>query len=123
MKKNHLIGLGLVVALAGAATSGAQGPDLEARVAALESELNASAARTVELTERADRLESFVQEISKSSEALAATLTASEEAGFTAGINPRSRELLLEGWRAHLATLRAGLPKPPEPPVEKKPRR
>lgn len=119
MNKHLLIGVGLVVivALAGAARGGHQQPqvDLEARVAALEAELQRAAARALELEERAERLERYVASLARSSESLAAALQAAEEAGFTAGINPRSRELLLAGWRAHLATQRAGLPKPPEP--------
>lgn len=124
MNKNHWIGLGLVVALGGAATSGAQQPqqDLEPRVAALEGALQRSSERTRELEERTERLEAYVQGLARSSESLAASLQAAEEAGFTAGINPRSRELLLAGWRSHLATQRAGLPKPPEPPPPPGPR-
>ncbi len=125
MKLNLLIGLLLVLSLAGLSPSGAQQParDLEARVAGLEAELVRSMERERALEERLVRLEQYVEGLSKSSATLVATLQASEEAGFTAGINPRSRELLLAGWREHLAVLRAGLPKPPAPPAAERNRR
>lgn len=125
MKLNLLIGLLLVLSLAGLSPSGAQQPagDLEMRVAGLEAELVRALERERALEERIVRLERYVEGLAKSSEGLTATLQASEEAGFTAGINPRSRELLLAGWREHLAVLRAGLPKPPAAPTAERGRR
>ena len=38
---------------------------------------------------------------SKASSDLLISLDSAEKAGFTAGINPRSREILLGAWRAH----------------------
>lgn len=49
-------------------------------------------------------------------EDLLRTLDESEDAGFTAGINPRSRELLLAGFRAAASEAQVGLPgDAPEP--------
>ncbi len=121
MKSIQWIGLALAAAVGGA-VSQAQGqrPDIEQRVTALEAELGAAGGRVLELEERVQTLEAYVKEVSRSSADLSGTLAASEEAGFTAGINPRSRELLLAGWRKHLATLQQGLPKPPEEPAPPK---
>jgi hypothetical protein len=62
---------------------------------------------TAGLALRVQVLEAQVQEIRGTMEAqqqaaksLLTSLDAAEEAGFTAGINPKSREILLEAWRA-----------------------
>jgi hypothetical protein len=47
---------------------------------------------------------------------LAATLDASETAGFTYGINPDSRHILLKGWREQLAAAQKDVPKTPARP-------
>jgi hypothetical protein len=49
--------------------------------------------------------------------ALASTLDASEQAGFTYGINPSSREILLRGWREHLSTVQRDVPTLPLAPA------
>jgi hypothetical protein len=46
----------------------------------------------------------------KAAGAMVDVLAASEKEGFTFGINPRSREVLLEGWRAQLAETQKNLP-------------
>lgn len=46
----------------------------------------------------------------KAARSMADTLDASEKAGFTAGINPDSRQLLLRGWREQLGQLQQNLP-------------
>ncbi|MEZ5976220.1 MAG: hypothetical protein R3F17_00470 [Planctomycetota bacterium] len=63
---------------------------------------------TQALTARVQVLETKVKEMqakldaqSKSASELLVSLKAAEDAGFTAGINPRSREILLSAWRAH----------------------
>lgn len=56
------------------------------------------------------RVVSYLEAQASSAAALAEVLDQSEQAGFTAGINPRSREVLLGGWREHLATLQADVP-------------
>jgi TolA-binding protein len=56
--------------------------------------------------------------------AMQATLDASEEAGFTYGINPESRHLLLAGWRAKLSAEQKALaPAPVESPRNARGRR
>ncbi|MBL4771311.1 MAG: hypothetical protein JKY61_09245 [Planctomycetes bacterium] len=56
---------------------------------------------------RVQVLEARVQEMrgtmdaqQKAASALLSSLDAAQEAGFTAGINPKSREILLQAWRA-----------------------
>jgi hypothetical protein len=56
---------------------------------------------------RVQVLEARVQEMrgtmdaqQKAAASLLTSLDAAEEAGFTSGINPRSREILLQAWRA-----------------------
>lgn len=59
-----------------------------------------------------------------SAAALAGSLDESEKAGFTAGINPSSREILLAGWREQLSAMQRDvpvLPAPPAPEPSKKP--
>ena len=48
---------------------------------------------------------------------LAGILDESEKAGFTAGINPSSREILLAGWREHLTAMQRDVPVLPAPPA------
>jgi hypothetical protein len=55
----------------------------------------------------------YLDRQSQAAASMSQVLNASEEAGFTFGINPRSRELLLEGWRAALAEQQKGLPGAP----------
>ncbi len=52
-----------------------------------------------------------------SAAALQEALAASEAAGFTAGINPNSREILLAGWRATLNTQQRDVPAMPVTPL------
>ncbi len=76
------------------------------------------------LTQRVQALEARVQELRGTVEtqrnaaaALLKSLDASEEAGFTAGINPKSREILLGAWRAQAKAL--GKPSKPDKKDEK----
>ena len=124
MKRNLVVVLVSGVALlSGLAFSQgpAQGPDrvelLEkdlvdsrARVEALAAELAATQAKLAEVV-------GYLQANAASAKALGETLDASEEAGFTYGINPESRHILLRGWREHLAAVGTSVPKvPPGPP-------
>ena len=56
---------------------------------------------------------------SKSAKAMVDTLQASETAGFTYGINPNSRTIMLKGWRDLLATAQQPLPGAPALPAPK----
>ncbi|HPF13014.1 MAG: hypothetical protein H6830_10030 [Planctomycetes bacterium] len=60
-----------------------------------------------QLTQRVQALEAKVQAMqgtmdaqSKAAKELIISIDEAEKAGFTAGINPRSREILLNAWRA-----------------------
>ena len=100
----------------------------EAKLARLERDLVESRARTealaAELVETKTRLANVVRYLEQqaaSAQALATTLDASEAAGFTFGINPESRHILLRGWREQLGAVQKDLPAPVvAPPVAKK---
>ena len=55
--------------------------------------------------------------------ALHEALAASEAAGFTAGINPNSREILLAGWREQLSTMQKDVPALPATPLAEPPKK
>lgn len=100
MKTTQWIVPGLFAAgLLGAASSAAavrQDTGLEARVEVLEAQLA--------------EVRAYLQAEAKSAKALSAALDVSEQEGFTFGINPRSREVLLEGFRSHAVVLQQGVP-------------
>lgn len=83
--------------------------DSRARVEALAVELAATQTKLAEVV-------GYLQANAASAKGLEATLDASEEAGFTFGINPESRHILLRGWREHLAALGTAVPKVPPAP-------
>lgn len=57
-----------------------------------------------------DQVVAYLGAQAKAADELAKTLDRSEAEGFTYGINPRSREILLTGWRAQLVQAQASLP-------------
>jgi hypothetical protein len=61
-----------------------------------------------ELTKKVESFEKFLAAQEKAGKALDAALTKSEAEGFTAGINPGSREVLLKGLRAQAEAMQAG---------------
>lgn len=68
----------------------------------------------IDLIETRDLVEmtlTYIDTQSKSAKSLEATLSSAEALGFTAGINPRSRETLLSGWRAYLADQQTAVPR------------
>jgi septal ring factor EnvC (AmiA/AmiB activator) len=90
------------------------------RLASLEQEVaaqkRANAQFVKELKEQRAQLDKtvrYLNEQAKAAEALVGTLEASEKAGFTFGINPESREVLLRGWREALAAAQKDVPAPP----------
>ena len=96
----------------------------EKRIEKLEGELAATRqhveALAAELTAANGRLTAVVKYLdaqSKGAAGMSSTLDASEKAGFTYGINPDSRLILLEGWREQLAGIQKGLPAVPPAPV------
>ena len=78
------------------AEQNAQKQDAEARLAVVEQELAA--------------VQDYLQAQSKSAAVLAKALDESEKAGFTYGINPNSRKVLLKGWRDFSGTLQRDVP-------------
>jgi len=67
-----------------------------------------------DLVEARDLLELALDHLdaqAKAAKELEGSLKSSEDLGFTAGINPESREVLLSGWRGYLGTQQQGLPK------------
>lgn len=84
--------------------------DLAGRVEALEGELARSQAQISSLAgdlaeqrKLVDRTVDYLGRQAAQAEAMLGVLDDSEERGFTAGINPKSREVLLAGWRAVMA--------------------
>ena len=57
-----------------------------------------------------DEAQKYIEAQAKAAKALVEVLDAAEKAGFTFGINPESREILLKGWREELDTLQQGVP-------------
>lgn len=82
--------------------------DSRARAEAIAAELAATRALLADVV-------GYLADQSQSAKSLAETLDASEAAGFTFGINPESRHILLRGWREHLATLQQPVVVPPAP--------
>ncbi len=91
---------------------------LTQEVAALREDVAALRAELDEANALLDSTLAYLDRRSKSAAQMAGVLSASEEAGFTFGINPRSRQLLLEGWRKELSDRQKDLPGKPAPVVE-----
>lgn len=96
--------------------------DSRARVEHMVEELK-GARKTIEETQK------YIDAQAKSAKTMAEVLDESEKAGFTFGINPESRVLLLQGWRNELGERQQGVPTPlpskeskdTKKPEEKKP--
>jgi len=85
--------------------------DLEARVTALEGELAAARKDGEETRALLDQTLAYLEAQAKSAQSMLGVLNESEQAGFTAGINFHSRELLLAGWRSYYNAQQEKLPK------------
>lgn len=90
---------------------------LATRVDKLEKALAAANVQVRGLTDELGKTEAlldqtvrYLQDQSKSAAQLAQALDQVEQLGFTYGINPKSREALLAGWRERLSAERAGVP-------------
>lgn len=101
---------------------GSLAADAEARLAALEKET--AALRKVVETQSKDATEAkalaegsarYAAEQAKAAATMLETLDASEKAGFTFGINPESRIVLLRGWRDALNAAQRDVPALPTP--------
>ncbi|MBL8863294.1 MAG: hypothetical protein JNK02_14960 [Planctomycetes bacterium] len=98
-----------------AAQAQAQSADLAAEVLALKQSVEAQAKDVAEAKQLAEKSARYAAEQAKAAAALAAVLDESEKAGFTYGINPESRVVLLRGWRDALAAAQREVPPVPEP--------
>ena len=74
----------------------------------LEATVTRQAAELVALQGRVEALEAFARSQASAEEAFAAAAERARDAGFTAGINPRSREILLEGLRTQAKAMQSG---------------
>ena len=96
-------------------TDDAGAPDLSKRVEALEKDLAKTQARLEETQALLQETVAWVHARAKGSKALLGQLDASEEAGFTAGINFQSRVIFLAGLRSWFGGQDQGLPGAPKP--------
>jgi hypothetical protein len=123
MKQNLVLGcIGLALLVSGLAfAQGGGAPRPEEKIERLERDLVESQKRVEKLSQKlADqqvevaRIVRYLEQQAESSKALATALDQSEAAGFTFGINPESRHILLRGWREHLAVLQKDVPSLPD---------
>lgn len=118
--KRSVIGIGvlaLALGIQGPSMGQDDKPSLEDRVQELEQELERarielveSTRKSEEVTKALEEVQAYLKEQADAAKSMARTLDASEEAGFTYGINPDSRHILLEGWRSRLDTQCKNLP-------------
>lgn len=97
--------------LAGPLAQEAGDDDLAAELAAQTTRIDDLERDLVEARDTLDLVLVRLQAQADAAEDLEASLARSEELGFTAGINPRSREVLLAGWRGYLDEQQVALPK------------
>ncbi|MFT5286148.1 MAG: hypothetical protein ACI8TQ_002316 [Planctomycetota bacterium] len=91
--------------------------DLESQVVALSSEVATLREDLQHSQTQIDQMLLYFKNNQKAAAELSKALTASETAGFTFGINPKSRELLLAGWRKQLDTAQKNVPGSASKPV------
>jgi hypothetical protein len=109
-----LLSAGLALAPLGAQRS-AQDSGLDSRVAALEDALAKEQKAHAETRALLEETVTYLQEQAKSAQGMLEVLDAAEAAGFTAGINFRSREILLAGWREAYGTAQTDVPEAKKP--------
>jgi len=122
----------LVCTLLSSAQNAARGAtvqsDLEARVDELEEALALQGQKTKKTTQALEEVLVYLEAQAKAAERLGQVLDQSEELGFTWGINPESREVLLAGWRKTLKATQEGVPslkdakkrgEQPRPPIRR----
>ncbi len=92
-------------------------PAADHKTEILEKDIVATRARVEELSAQLadtradlDAVLKYVAQQSASAKNMAKTLDESEQAGFTFGINPDSRHILLHGWRESLAAAQKDVP-------------
>jgi hypothetical protein len=120
----------LVCGLASSQNTPAQDPavqradKLEKDLAATRLRVEALSAEVADMKKQTAGTLAYLESTAKSAAQMAAVLDESEKAGFTYGLNPDSRHILLRGWRDYLASLQKDVPQadaPPPPPAPAKP--
>jgi hypothetical protein len=86
---------------------------LEKDVAASRLRVEALSTEVADLKKELTATVTYLEEQSKAANSMASALDESEKAGFTYGINPDSRHILLKGWRDQLAAAQKDVPAPP----------
>ncbi|HEV8114475.1 MAG TPA: hypothetical protein VGR31_17025 [Planctomycetota bacterium] len=97
---------------------------LEKDLAATRLRVEALSAEVADMKKQTAGTLAYLESTAKSAAQMAAVLDESEKAGFTYGLNPDSRHILLRGWRDYLASLQKDVPQadaPPPPPAPVKP--
>lgn len=84
--------------------------DLETKIADLQRTVDAQAKDATDAKALAEKGAKYAETQAKAAAAMMATLEASEKAGFTFGINPDSRVVLLQGWREALMAAQTNVP-------------
>jgi hypothetical protein len=127
MSTTPLLSLFATACLALAAYQSGQTADTAARLAAVEkdvadlkAQLAANEKAAGESRALVEKTARYLTEQAQAAARMETTLDESEKAGFTFGINPDSRILLLAGWRESLAAAQKDLPLPPAPPAADK---
>jgi hypothetical protein len=107
-----------------AAYQNGQAADTAARLATVEKEVAEMKAVFAEHEKAmgesralAEKTARYLSEQAKAAAQMQHVLDESEKAGFTFGINPDSRILLLAGWHEALAAAQKDVPQPVAPPV------
>jgi hypothetical protein len=121
--KSHLILLLAALAAVSSfavARSGPEQNNADHKIEILEKDITATRARleqvSADLAETRAALDGalkYLADQSASAKKMAQTLDDSEQAGFTFGINPDSRKILLKGWRDDLAAAQKTVPSLP----------
>lgn len=95
---------------AGLAAPVQQDGDVTQRLDAMATELATTRSELAATQGRLDQVESYLQAQAAAATSLKAAVAASEEAGFTSGINPKSREILVEAWNAQVQAATSSVP-------------
>lgn len=110
------VGMFLLV-MGGSVQSAQEKQTLETRVQQLEFQISTDSAVVMTLLDDVKKLQAHQAQVNSylaaqvaQAQALAKTLDESEAEGFAQGINFRSRELLLAGWREQIATQQKNVP-------------
>ncbi len=96
--------------------------DVETKVAELQKTVEAQAKDCSDAKTLAEKVAKYAETQAKAAASMTETLDAAEKAGFTFGINPDSRVVLLRGWREALSAAQTNVPAlPPAGTVAKTP--